>query len=337
MSDAQPCSVTPDASLVPFPRRWPRRVLLAAGASLAALPARAQDALPRTITLMVPFSAGSIVDLTARAFADPLRSALGGDVQVVVVNREVAAGTIAATAVARARPDGATLGFGPIGILATQPHLMRDLGYTLADFDLLCQTFENIFVLAVRADSPHATLPALLAAARAAPERISWGDAGIGTIPNLLMREIERTAGVRMTYAPYRNIGQMATDAQAGTIDVAISAWTSLRNMGLRFLAVAADERLPYLEGVPTLAELGFRVAARGFGGLWAPRGMAPGLKARIEAACMSAAADAGYQAFSARSGQLAVPLGSEPFSRRIRETEPVLAALVRALEIGAR
>lgn len=319
------------------PRAVPRRALLAAGAALAALPARAQEALPRSITLLVPFSAGSIVDLTARAFAEPFRAALGADVQVVVVNREGAAGTIAATAVARARPDGATLGFGPIGILATQPHLVRDLGYTLADFDLLCQTFENIFVLAVRGDSPHATLPALLEAARAAPERISWGDAGTGTIPNLLMREIERSAGARMLYVPYRNISQIVTDTQSGTLDVAVTTWTSLRNMGLRFLAVAADERLPYLEGVPTLVELGFRVAARGFGGVWAPRGLAPALKARIEAACLAAAADAGYQAFSTRSGQLAVPLGSEPFSRRIREAEPVLAALVRELGIGGR
>lgn len=156
-------------------------------------------------------------------------------------------------------------------------------------------------------------------------------------MPNLILRQVERDAGVRLTHVPYRNLGQMALDLEAGTLALAISTWTTLRRPGLKRLAVVAEQRVPGLEDVPTLAELGFRVASRAFGGIWAPRGLPAPLRARIEAACLAAAAGAGYQAFNMRSGQLAEPLGSEPFTRRIAEAEPVLAGLVRSLGIGAR
>jgi tripartite-type tricarboxylate transporter receptor subunit TctC len=314
-----------------------RRCMAAAAAGLLVRPAWAQDAVPRSIQLIVPFSAGSIVDLTARAFAEPFRAALGGDVQVVVVNREGAAGTIAATAVARARPDGATLGFGPIGILATQPHLVPGLGYRLADFRILAQAFENIFVLATAAQGPHGSLAALLAAARARPDEVTWGDAGVGTIPNLLVRQVARDAGVRMVHVPYRNIGQMALDVRGGSLGLAVSTLTSLRSPELRLIAVAADRRVAELPEVPTLAELGFQVAARGFGGLWGPAALPAETAARLEAAALAAVADAGYQAFAARTVQLAEPAASAAFSARIAAAEPVLAQLVRELGLGAR
>ena len=95
-----------------------RSLLLGALAWAAPVPvlAQAQPALPRTITLVVPFGPGTVVDIMGRAFADPFRAALGGQVNVVVLNREGGGGTIGAAAVAQTRPDGATLGFGPSGM-----------------------------------------------------------------------------------------------------------------------------------------------------------------------------------------------------------------------------
>lgn len=311
---------------------------LAALGLAATSPAWAQQAaLPRVVTLVVPFGAGTVIDIMARAFAEPFRLALGGNTSVVVVNRDGAGGSIAAAYVAQQRPDGAVIGFGPSGMLTTQPFLVPSLPYRLEGFEPLCQTFENIFALAVPARSPHRSLADFLAAARARPEALSVGHSGNGTVPHLIAKQLELLAGVRLNETGYRAGGQMMIDVQAGTLDMAITTWATIRDSGLRVLAIAADARDPAIGDVPTLVELGFPVTWRGFGGLWAPRGLAPALAQRIEAACLEATASAAYGGVMASTAQVVAPLDAARFTARLVAEQREAASLLDRLGLIPR
>ncbi|MCR0984985.1 tripartite tricarboxylate transporter substrate binding protein [Roseomonas populi] len=293
-----------------------RRGLAAAVLAVPAL-AHAQE-VPRTVTLVVPFSAGSVVDIMARPFAEALRAALDPGTAVVVLNRDGGGGSVGAAAVASARPDGATLFFGPSGMLTTRPFLVAGLPYAWGALEPVCQTFENIFLMVVPANSPFRTVADVLAAARAKEEAMSWGDAGIGTVGNLIALELGRRAGVSMTHVPYRSSPQQIIDTQSGALAFSMTTFATVRGTDLRVLAVAADERQPGLPDVPTLKELGFPVDWRGFGGILVPRRTPPALRARLEAACLRAAADAGYRTIADNTGQVVAPLGAIPFGARL-------------------
>jgi tripartite-type tricarboxylate transporter receptor subunit TctC len=321
-----------------------RRPFALAGLACAApLPAHAQApgggpaALPRAVTLVVPFGPGTVVDIMARAFAEPFRAALGGGASVVVMNREGAGGTIAAASVAQARPDGATIGFGPSGMLTTQPFMVPSIGYRLENFEPLCQTFENIFALAVPARSPHRSLAEFLAAAKARPESLGFGHAGNGTVGHLIGRQLEILSGARFNDVAYRAGGQMMADAQAGTVDMVATTWATLRGSGLRLLAVAADARDPALGDVPTLAEQGYPVNWRGFGGLWAPRGLPPAVARRLEAACLEAMASDTYRGAMASAAQVVVPLDGARFGERLASEQREAHALLDRLGLIPR
>ena len=308
---------------------WGALGAMAAGAApgITAGAARAQE-VPRSVTLIVPFSAGSVVDIMARPFAEALRSALGG-VNVVVLNRDGGGGAVGASAASAARADGATLYFGPSGMLTTLPFLVPGLPYAWGALEPVCQTFENIFVVVVPANSPYRSLADLLADGRARPDTLSWGDAGPGTVGNLIALELGKRSGARMTHVPYRSSPQQILDTQSGALSFSMTTFATVRGTDLRILAVAADEPQPGLPGVPTLKASGHDVAWRGFGGIMAPRGTPAAVLRRIEAACLDAVRSEGYRTMAANTGQVAPPLDATGFGARLaaehREAESFL------------
>ncbi len=313
-----------------------RRALLAALAVPAI--AQAQDIPGRTVTLVVPFSPGTVIDIMARGFAEPFRQALGGGVNVVVVNRDGAAGSIAGGFVAQSRPDGTVIGFGPSGGLTVQPILVPSLTYRLDAFEPVCQTFENIFALAAAPNAPFRTLPEMIEAARARPEALSFGHAGNGTTGHRIIRQFEMLAGIRLNEIGYRGGGQMLTDAQAGTIPMIVTTWATLRNSGLRVLAIGSEARDPAIGAdVPTFRELGFDVTLRGFGGLWAPRGLAPELAQRLEAACLEATRSEGYGSVMRNAAQVVAPLNAAGFNARLRQEQQEAQVLLDRLGLIPR
>lgn len=313
-----------------------RRALLAALAAPAI--AQAQEIPGRTVTLVVPFSPGTVIDIMARAFAEPFRQALGGGVTVVVQNRDGAGGSIAGGFVAQSRPDGTVIGFGPSGGLTVQPILVPSLAYRLEAFQPVCQTFENIFALAAAPNAPFRTLPEMVALARARPETLSFGHAGNGTTGHRIIREFEQRAGIRLNEVGYRGGGQMLTDAQAGTIPMIVTTWATLRNSGLRVLAIASEQRDPAIGAeVPTFRELGHDVTLRGFGGLWAPRGLAPELAQRLEAACLEATRSEGYGTVMRNAAQVVAPLDAAGFTARMRQEQQEARALLDRLGLIPR
>ncbi len=263
---------------------------LAAGVlSCIAGPGAAQEQYPaRPITLVVPFSAGSQPDILARSIGDGL-SKLSGQA-VVVMNREGAAGTIAVESVAKAKPDGYTLGFGPPGQFLIQPHIRRNLGYRIDQFEFVCQTHLTSFVLATSANSPFTSLKQLLDAARTAPGKLNMGSSGHLIVPHLLAESMAAAAGVKFTHVPFKSVGDLYVQGQNGSVDfIATTPIALTAGRGMRGLIVMGDSRLPAFPDVPTLGDAGFTSAnIKGLAalGMYAPKGLPPQHVSYLQAAC---------------------------------------------------
>ncbi|TDH61488.1 tripartite tricarboxylate transporter substrate binding protein [Dankookia rubra] len=264
-----------------------RRALLGAGAVLAASPARAQPWRPaRSVTILVPFAAGSGTDAISRILAGLLEPIWGQP--VVVENRAGANGALAAGATARSAPDGQTLMMTTNTPSAANPALMKKLDYDpVADFTAICRTGNYNFWLVVPESSPFRSVADLLAAAKAKPGQLTYASGNsTGIVAGGAMAA---QAGVEMTHVPYRSTPPAITDVMAGRVScMIVDASSSLGNVKggqLRVLGVTTQQRSKLLPDIPPLAELGlpgFDVAA--WAGLIGPARMPPGMVASINA-----------------------------------------------------
>lgn len=244
-------------------RRGALRALAAMAALGAAMPRllRAQPpAFPtKALRIVVPFAAGGVGDLTARAVATGLAERLGQP--VVIDNRPGAGGVVAADAVARAEPDGHTLFLMSNGT-AVSASLFRSLPYdTLADFAPVSTLgFFDIAVL-VPADSPHATLAQLLAHARARPGQLNIGSINIGSTQHLAAELFKSSAAIDAQVVPFNGTPALITALRGRQVDVGVEilgpTLPQVRAGALRVLAVTGEQRSAVLPDVPTAVELG--------------------------------------------------------------------------------
>ena len=249
-----------------------RRLLLATAGALAAMAAlgtamprllRAQPpAFPtKALRIVVPFAAGGVGDLTARAVATGLAERLGQP--VVIDNRPGAGGVVAADAVARAEPDGHTLFLMSNGT-AVSASLFRSLPYdTLADFAPVSTLgFFDIAVL-VPADSPHATLAQLLAHARARPGQLNIGSINIGSTQHLAAELFKSSAAIDAQVVPFNGTPALITALRGRQVDVGVEilgpALPQVRAGALRVLAVTGEQRSAVLPDAPTALEQGVK------------------------------------------------------------------------------
>jgi hypothetical protein len=174
-------------------------VSMLAGANVAL----AQTGYPsRPVQVIVGFPAGGSVDVMARQLVAAISGQLGQP--FVVVNRDGMSGTIGFGAVAAARPDGYTLGAGPTTPISVAPHLLADVKYRVDSFEYICQSFENVFTIAVPVDSAFRSMADLVAAARASPGRLAYGHSGVGTVPHLSVANFLHRTGIDISAVPYR-------------------------------------------------------------------------------------------------------------------------------------
>ena len=253
----------------------------------------------RPVQLLVTFPPGGATDLLARAVAQAMGAELGQP--VTVVNRDGGAGSVGAAALAQARPDGHTLGFTTSTSVGLQPHLNPGLGYRLGSFTPVCQTFELVFALAVSPESPHRTAADLASAARARPGALSVGVNGTGSAAHLAMAEFVRAAGVQMLHVPYRGDAPVVPALRSGDVAAGALAASLAEAQGLRLLGIFSDEPHPHLPGVPTLPSQGFAATQSVIGGLLAPAGLEPHVRAALERACGAALRSEGYRATAER------------------------------------
>lgn len=222
--------------------------------------ARAQDWPTRPIRIVTGFAAGGIGDLGARLLAEHITRTTGQ--QAVVENRTGAAGTLGMDVVAKAPPDGTTLGLALNGNLVINPFIQKQMPFdALKDLVPVAPIGEAPQMIALSTEVPARTFKDFQALAKAKPGTYSYGSAGVGSLPHLSAAEFARLAGIELTHVPYRGNAPAMTDLIAGRIQLSSSSIGTFRGAidagKIRLLLTATRERLPYLPDVPSSAEAG--------------------------------------------------------------------------------
>lgn len=236
------------------------RSLLVAALTFAALSASAQPYPSKPIRLIVPFPPGGNVDLSARILAPELAKELGQ--AVVIDNRAGAGGTLGLDAVAKAAPDGYTLGIAsPVNHLAA-PSLYPKLPYdSIKDFSPIGLIASVPMVLAVGPSSPVKTVRELIARAKAKDGGMTMASAGGGSGNHIVGELFQDATGTRLVHVPYKGSAPANNDLAGGHVDIHFdqlsSVLTLVQGGRLKALAVTTAKRSPLLPDVPTLAESG--------------------------------------------------------------------------------
>ncbi|OZI34594.1 ABC transporter substrate-binding protein [Bordetella genomosp. 10] len=271
-------------------------VLLAAALALPA--ARAAGFPDHPIRLIVPQSAGSGGDVVVRLLSDRMGSALGAS--VVVENKPGANGIVAMSYVAKSPPDGYTLLLAGVSQMSFNPKLYKNLPYDAdKDYTYVAPVVDTPFVLVAGKNSPYKTLPQLIAAAKAAPNAITFASAGAGNSTHLSTELIASGAGIKLKHIPYKGSGPALNAVIGGQVDLMTSvlgsALPQIQAGNVVPLAVLADQRASDLPNVPTLQEAGLHVPPMpGWFALVGPAGMDQAVVGKLNAAVQAAIADPG-------------------------------------------
>ncbi len=232
----------------------------AAFAFVAMNHADAQQYPRRPVNLVVPFPPGAATDAFARVIAKRMSELLGQ--QMIVINRDGAAGVIGTDSVARAAADGYTLVWGTSSGLAIMPALKKKLPYDpQRDFAPISLGAKLAYVLVVHPSIPATSVQQLIGIAKARPGQLNFASAGTGGAPHLAGELFKTMAGIDIVHVPYRGTALFATDLVAGQVDLGFaSPVTTLpftANGRLRALAVTTATRVDAYPNLPTMAEAG--------------------------------------------------------------------------------
>jgi tripartite-type tricarboxylate transporter receptor subunit TctC len=297
----------------------------------AATLASAQDKTSNT-ELILPYAAGGGVDVMGRAFAREAARISGHN--WVVVNRDGAAGVIGFTALSRAKPDGSILIFSPASPMTNSPFLMRTMPFRNEQIEPVCQVFENVFTISVRADSPIKSLKDLISQAKAAPGTLSYGHAGNGSVPHLGVATVAKALGVQFNAIPFKGDAAVLPQLMGGHLDFAAPAISSIKDKGLRVLVQLADKRQPSLPEVPALTDLGYPSVTPGLNGVYAPAGTPPTTLVKMQELCQKVLDSDGFKQSAQGLGQVPAYLNAAQFKTRIQNTYRVHAELVPELNL---
>ena len=218
----------------------------------------AQDYPTRPITLVVPYSAGGGNDVMARIVAEKMSKSLGQ--QIVIENKGGAGGSIATRQVAKAAPDGYTLGLGGTGTLAINPTLYQNVGYDpRKDFAPVGLIATSALVVLVNPAIEAKTIPELIALAKRDPGKLNYASAGVGSGIHLGAVLLAHMAGIDLTHIPYKGSSPALTDLIGGHVAIYLSslppALALVREGKVRALAVTGPKRSAVFPELPTVAE----------------------------------------------------------------------------------
>lgn len=279
---------------------------LATGLAHAAFP-------ERPITIVVPYAPGGAADAVARVLATRLGAKLG--TSVIVDNKAGASGTIGASYVAKASPDGYTVLYDatPYSI---NPHLFPKMPYAANALQPLSLVLLAPNVLIVKTDSPIKNVGDLVARAKAAPGKLNFASGGSGTVQRLAAELLRQQLNLDMVHVPYKSGGPAITDVMAGQVDfmfgTVAATYPHVSGGKLRALAVSAPERSRRLPDVPTVAETvipGYE--AYEWNGMFLPAGTPEPIAAKLREAVQEVMKEDELKQRLADMG--AQPVGSTP------------------------
>jgi len=262
-----------------------RLVALALFMVCAATPVAAQDWPTKTVRIVVPFGAGATPDLIARMIADKLQQKLGQN--FIVENKPGASGMIGTDVVAKAEPDGSTIGVSIGGPLAINTLLFSKMPYDpFKDVALITILTNQPSVLTVPANLGVNSVAELVALIKKDPGKYSFGSIGNGSLSHLAMEAIAIKSGAKLVHIPYGSSPQAMTAVIRGDVQMvvmpAISVLPHAQQKTVKMLAVTTAKRSPLLPDVPTLKESGVDLEADAWNGLIAPAGTPPAILSKI-------------------------------------------------------
>jgi len=228
----------------------------------------------RPIRIVVPFAAAGVADILARVVAQKVGELSGKS--MIVENRTGAGGRIGYEAGAKSPADGYTLVATDV-TYTMMPALYSSLAWEHSDLVPVTLIAQMPFVVAVNANTKTGSMAELIAYAKANPNKINYGSAGIGSVNHVVTELFKRTAGIELTHVPYRGMGEAMTGLLSGSLDVVITAMpTAMNNVKsgkVIALSVTASRRAGPLPNVPTTTEAGVAYVASNWIGLTTPKG----------------------------------------------------------------
>ncbi len=318
--------------------------------AILAMPADAVSAQDRaaafpnkTVRLVTGSAPGGPLDFSARLAAQKLSEALGQP--VVVEPRLGASGTIANEFVAKATPDGYTLGLGSMATLCVVPHLYAKLGYDpLKDFTPITIVSAVGFVIIVHPSVPARNLQELIALGKASPGKLSFGTSGAGSVTHLGIEMLKSMVQVNFLHIPYKGAAPALIDLMGGQTDLMYdSVLTSIPHIKggkVRALAVGSAKRTPLLPAVPTVAESGLpalrEFEASTWFGIVAPAATPREIAMKLNAAIVKGVGEKDVVQRLLGQGMYTVLNTPEQFAERIREDMPRWGKVIKAAGIKA-
>jgi tripartite-type tricarboxylate transporter receptor subunit TctC len=214
------------------------------------------------ITLLVPAAAGGGNDTVARVVAEKMGKLLGQ--QIVIDNRPGAGGSIAGRQVARAEPDGYTIGIGNPATLAIAPAMLPNVGYDpVKDFVPVGMIASSPHIVMVNTAFPAKSLAEFIALAKKEPGKLNYGSAGNGSAGHLAFEYLKLVTGIDVVHVPYKGTGPQLQDLLGGRLDASSAGLPALmphiKSGKLVAFAVGTPQRIPALPDVPTVAEMGYK------------------------------------------------------------------------------
>ena len=290
-----------------------RSGLLALALAALGMPAQAQTYPQRTVTIVVPFTAGGTTDIVARIVAEHMSRTLGQ--QVLVENTIGAGGTVGVTRVSKAPPDGYTLLMGNLGTQAASVGLYPKLAYDpRTDFEPILNTGGTPMLVAAKKDLPVADFREFVTYVKANAGKINYGTGGVGATSHLTCLFLDSLLGVQPTHVPFRGSGPALNALIGGQIDYVcdqtVAIVPQIQAGQVKGLVAATKKRVPVIPDVPTSAEQGLPAfEVTGWNALFAPKGTPKPVLDRLVAAGRDAIRDA---AVSKRLSDLGLELPSD-------------------------